>query len=127
MTWERIRRGKLEIFGVYAADAARLDVRISLDSVPPPEWSTFFISPTRLRVEPTMKAPGIDGQFIWIRPQDAELDAYVDHVDKRIATANDRYEQEVLPRLRIQQPRDLDAAARQFRRLEQAKRQADRL
>jgi hypothetical protein len=127
MAWEPIHRGKPEVLGVNVADTARLDVRISLDAAPPAEWSALFLSPTRLRVDPAMKAPEIDGQVIWIRPPDAELAAYVGHVDERIAGANQRYEQDVLPRLRIQQPRDLDTAAHQDQRVEQARRRAERL
>jgi hypothetical protein len=98
MAWEPIHRGKPEVLGVNSADTARLDVRIALDVTPPAEWSAYFLSPMRLRVDPAMKAPEIDGQVIWIRPPDAELAAYVGHVDERIAGANQRYEEEVLPR-----------------------------
>lgn len=127
MAWEPLHRGAPEVNGVNAADPARLDVRIVLDADPPAEWSAFFLAPARVRVDPAMRAPEIAGRVIWLRPPDEELDAYVHHADERIAAANDRYRDEVLPRLRVQQPRDLDAAARRDERLGEARRRAGTL
>lgn len=62
---------------------------------------------------------------IRIRPPDAEVEQYVEHVDQRMTAANEYYATRILPhRQAEQEQRNREAADRQ-RRLEEARRRID--
>ncbi len=123
MDWELVRREAPEVVGADPGDSARLQVRVPLSVPPPGEWASYFAAPPRVRLDPGIRAPVIDGASVWMSAPDAQLPAYMRQVDTRIAVANERYIDEVAPRIRVQQPRDLDAVGREERRLADARRQ----
>lgn len=90
--WLPITRDHPDVVGIDPSDDSRLEVHITLSTVPPVEWQQHFTS-----TGDDGAAPELKGKTVTIRPPDAELAAHVAAVDGRIAEANRYFEQEVLP------------------------------
>ena len=71
-----------------------------------------------------MHPPELSDSTIRIRLPDDELGGYVRHVDERIGAANERYELNVLPRLREAAKRRKEAERQTAQRLRVARRVA---
>jgi hypothetical protein len=127
MDWEPIRRIGVTVLGVDHLASGMLEVRIDLDPVPDDDWNGLFDRPTvsmPLSMHPPqLREPGT----VYIRPPDEELKKYVEHVDERIASANRRYETEVIPRRLSADERERAEAEALTARLAEAQRRAKEL
>jgi hypothetical protein len=90
--WEPIRRGKPE--PAIEPDGLRIVVTIPLESVPPPEWQQIFNGPSG--ITSTACVPRIVGREIAATSALGQLRACVEHVDRLIEHANERYVSAVL-------------------------------
>ncbi len=93
--WLPITRDHPEVVGIDPSDDSRLEVHVTLSTVPPVEWAERFTKPAD--TDEVGDAPTIKGKTVTIRPPDAELAEYVADVDRRTAEANRYFETEVLP------------------------------
>lgn len=93
--WLPITRDHPDVVGVDPDDDSRLEVHITLSTVPPVEWVERFTNPAD--ADAATSAPTVKGKTVTIRPPDAELADHVGDVDARIAEANRYFETEVLP------------------------------
>jgi hypothetical protein len=125
--WTPIERGKPEVRGIDHEASGFLDVRIELSRTPPRRWDHFFMNPTAFDIPVGMSTPRLEGPTVRIRPPHNQLKQYVDHVDARIAHANSRYEQEVLPEIEEQQKQATAQEGEREVRLEKARREAEEL
>ena len=94
--WLPITRDHPDVVGIDPGDDSRLEVQITLSTVPPVEWAERFTSTG------AGDAPQLKGKTATIRPADAELADRVADVDTRIAEANRYFETEVLPEVDAQ-------------------------
>jgi hypothetical protein len=125
--WTPIERGKPEVRGIDHEASGLLDVRIELSRTPPRRWDHFFMNPTAFDTPVGMSSPRLEGPTVRMRPPHNQLKQYVDHVDARIAHANSRYEQEVLPEIEEQQKQATAQEGEREVRLEKARREAEEL
>jgi hypothetical protein len=125
--WTPIERGKPEVRGIDHEASGLLDVRIELSRTPPRRWDHFFMNPTAFDIPVGMSSPRLKGPTVRMRPPHNQLKQYVDHVDARIAHANSRYEQEVLPEIEEQQKQATAQEGEREVRLEKARREAEEL
>lgn len=129
--WTPIERTGVEVLGVDPDASALLKARITLSSSPPPQWKEYFDAPIGVQVDMSMHPPRLAGSTldpsIFIRFEDDHLERYVQHVDERIAAANARYEETVLPRLRAEAEDQRRRLEDEQRRLEDARRRAGEL
>lgn len=94
--WLPITRDHPDVVGIDPSDDSRLEVNVSLSTVPPVEWAERFTA-TDAGAAAGAEAPSLKGKTVTLRPPDAELADHVADVDRRIADANRYFEQEVLP------------------------------
>lgn len=132
--WEPIRRtGKPYPQSVHPEDPSRLVVRVPLSTRPPKEWSSHFVrSYTENHRMPWFReglvpAPRIEEDAVVIAPLDNELEAWVVGIDQKIQQANEFYEQYVVKPMEARQEAARAAEEDERRRLEEARRIADRL
>jgi hypothetical protein len=125
--WTPIERGKPQVRGIDHEASGLLDVRIELSRTPPRRWDHFFMNPTGLGMPVGMHSPRLEGPTVRIRPPHDQLKQYVEHVDARIAHANFRYQEEVLPEIEDQQKQARAQEAQRDERLEKARREAEDL
>jgi hypothetical protein len=125
--WTSIERGKPQVRGIDHEASGLLDVRIELSRTPPRRWDHFFMNPTGLDIPVGMQSPRLEGPTVRIRPPHDQLRLYVEHVDARMAHANSRYEQEVLPQIEEQQAQVRAQEDEREERLEKARREAEDL
>lgn len=126
MTWTRIiRSGRPRVRGVNAKYSGLLDVDIDLTPTPPAEWTRAFERPIGVGISLSMHPPTLSGATVHIRPPDNELEAYVKHIDERIAAANDYFEREVLPALDRAEAQERQRREDEQKRIDDAKRRAD--
>jgi hypothetical protein len=125
--WAPIERGKPQVRGIDHEASGLLDVRIELSRTPPRRWDHFFMNPTEVAMPVSMHSPRLEGPTVTIRPPHDKLKQYVEQVDARIAHANSRYEQEVLPQIEEQQEQARAQEDEREERLEKARREADDL
>lgn len=125
--WVPITRSKPDPKGVDPKYSGLLNVEIELSTNPPNEWAQSFLNPVNVPISMSMHPPRLQGSTIIIRPPDNELEAYVRHVDVRIAHANQRYEQEFLPAIDAARERDQRAHDEEERRLAEARKRAENL
>jgi len=92
--WLPITRDHPDVLGIDPDDDSRLEVQITLSTVPPVEWAERF---TTAGGDTDGPAPTLKGKTATIRPVDAQLADEVADVDRRIAEANRYFETEVLP------------------------------
>lgn len=90
--WLPITRAHPDVVGIDPSDDSRLEVNVTLSTVPPVEWAERFTA-----TDAGVEAPSLKGKTVTLRPPDAELADHVADVDRRIADANRYFEQEVLP------------------------------
>lgn len=119
--WQPIARTNIEVQGVNGQYPGLLDVEISLSETPPDEWQHFFNNPVGVSLSLSMRPPQLGYNSIHISPSDGEIEKYVKHVDARIASANKRYETEVIPALRAREQRQQAEQSDEERRLKAAK------
>jgi hypothetical protein len=125
--WTPIERGKPQVKGIDHEALGLLDVRIELSRTPPRRWDHFFMNPIEVGTPVRMHSPRLEGSTVRIRPPHDQLKQYVEHVDARIAHANSRYEQEVVPQMEEQQEHARAQEEERQERLERARREAEDL
>jgi hypothetical protein len=124
--WIPLERGKPQVRGIDHEASGVLDVRIELSRTPPRRWDHFFMNP-KVGTPVGMRSPRLEGPTVRIRPPHDQLSQYVEHVDARIAYANFRYEQEVLPQIEEQQAQGRAQEDEREERLDRARREAEDL
>lgn len=127
MDWKPITRGKPEVKGVNSEYSGLLDVAIPLEGDIDINWSQFFENPVGVPIPLSMHPPKLTGRTVYIRPSDEEVEAYVKHVDERIAAANARFQTEVLPKIQQMEQRDRADREERQRRIEDARRRLENL
>jgi hypothetical protein len=96
-SWIPITRDHPDVIGIDPDDDSRLEVQITLSTVPVIEWAERFVGGTGTADADDGPAPTIKGKTVTIRPTDTGLADAVADVDARIADANTYFESEVLP------------------------------
>ena len=119
--WVPIERGKVEVLGTTGTKL--LDVRVHLNRAPEREWRQLFHN----AILSTRHPPELEDTWARIRPPDNELEAYVEELDRRIALANEEYQQQVIPRLEHQAERERSEEEEKRRRTKNARRRAEEL
>ena len=122
--WRPIARGTPDVRGVHSEHSGLLIVRIDLEPAPDEAWAQFFQSPSGVGISLGMHPPRLMGRSIEITPPDNQIEAYVAHVDERIAAANAFYEREVLPRIAAKKAAADQAEKERASRLESARQRA---
>jgi hypothetical protein len=123
MNWVPITRKSPRVVGVNPKYASLLDVEIDVSDTPPDEWAQAFIQPSGVPISMSMHPPQLEGSTITLMPPDDQVEAYVAHVDVRIAHANERYERVGLPA----REREQAAEVQEQKRLDDARRRAKKL
>lgn len=95
-SWIPITRDHPDVIGIDPDDDSRLEVHITLSTVPAVEWAERFESTSGTAGDdgPT---PTVKGKTVTIRPTDSGLAEAVADVDARIAEANTYFQTDVLP------------------------------
>ncbi len=127
MSWTPIKRGKVEVVGRHPQFSGLLQVRVPLTSTPPAEWQHAFNTGIDVIVSLSMHKPELRGREVWLRPPDAQLEAYVRSLDERIAAANTWFENNVLPQVQARTAREQTEADEEARRLAEARKRAEKL
>ena len=125
--WVPITRGKPDPIGVDEKYRGLLDVEIELSATPPPEWAESFLHPVKVPISMSMHPPRLEGSTVIIKSPDNDLAAYVQHVDVRIAHANQGYEHKFLPAIDAARERDQRGHDEEQRRLAAARKRAETL
>jgi len=104
MVYEPVARGDVDVLGVSPALPGLLDVSVALDPPPPDrEWAAMFARPIGTPVPTGLQLPRLSGARVRLRvPDDRIVDAIID-VDARIAAANQRYADLVVPEIAREQ------------------------
>jgi hypothetical protein len=119
-TWKPITLGPPKVHGPDSRWPGLLRVTAELSSQPGREWCDFFARPAGVSMPVSMHPPEINGSQVVMRPPDGEEAKYLDHARERVASANARFEAEVLPRIRADEERRAAEAADQERRIREA-------
>lgn len=127
MDWKPITRGKPQVKGVNSEYSGLLDVAIPLEGDIDINWAEFFENPVGVSISLSMHPPKLSGRTVYIRPPDEEVEAYVKHVDERIAAANARFQTEVLPKIQQKEERDRADREERERRIEGVRRRLEDL
>jgi hypothetical protein len=91
--WEPIRRGKPEPAPEVGGEG--IIITVPLEEMPPLEWQRIFNSPSGLIS--TACTASVEGRTIMATSTLGQLRACVEHVDRLIDHANERYASVVLP------------------------------
>jgi len=127
MNWMPITRSKPEVKGVNARYSGLLDVEVRLSSPPASEWAEFFSRPFAVPTKLSMHPPRLSGSTVRLMLPDNEFDEYIQNLDGRIAAANDYFERQVLPGLHAGQARETQRRDEEQKRIQEARRRADRM
>ena len=127
MNWKPIERGKPVVKGIHQEYKGLLVLRIPLSEIPPPAWALFFEDPKGVSISVSMHPPRLTGNTVEMWPPDDEVEAYVEHVDARIAGANNMFKKEELPRIQRQARSEAEAKQDEERRIDAAKGKLENL
>ncbi len=96
-SWIPITRDHPDVIGIDPDDDSRLEVQVTLSTVPAVEWAERFTSGSDTGTGDDGPTPTVKGKTVTIRPTDSGLAEAVADVDARIADANTYFQSEVLP------------------------------
>ena len=125
--WTPISREKPEVKGVNARYSGLLDVDVRLSSPPPSEWAAFFSRPFAVPTKLSMHPPRLSGSTVKLMLPDNEFEEYMQNLDARIAAANDYFERHIVPELQAADAQETMRRDEERKRIEEARRRADRL
>jgi hypothetical protein len=101
--WTPITRGR---FSAEEVDDRSCSIHASLSQEPPADWLTFFNGPTGIKLPADWvngDGPRVSSATLTIRCLQTDVEARVATVDELIEHANQRYEQEIAPRLQSEE------------------------
>jgi hypothetical protein len=119
--WEPIRRGRPE--PTTEASGQRILLTIPLEPMPPPEWQRIFNEPSA--ITSTACVAKVEGREISATSSLGQLRACVEHVDRLIEHANERYVSAVLSAQRKAQERADRKTAEADERLQAAREELE--
>jgi hypothetical protein len=96
-TWTLIHR--VESPQIKVPRAGVQEVSVYLDRTPPDEWREEFLHP-HTNATRTSAAPRLNGETVTFDCDDETFDDYMKSIDERIASGNQRYEEQVMPALK---------------------------
>jgi hypothetical protein len=128
-----VRRGKPEVLGPDPEAPELLLIDVPLEPQPDEVWAdifggrSFLDGPPGAPMSEGMHLPDLRGASVRLRAPDAEVEAYLAHLDARITATNAALARRVQPEIERQERDRLDREGATRRRDEDARRKLDGL
>ena len=128
MEWKPITITGRSVRGRDPEASGLLDIDLALWGTPPTEWAEQFRNPTGDFGRPvSMHPPKLSGSTITIRPPDADVEQYAEHIEKRVSHANEWFEENALPHINAAEERKQAEEDAEAERLREAQRKLDEM